>query len=130
MCSSDLMGIEPVEHVVRPKPLLRDRVVTGGGEATVDLGEAGRARDEQREAVGKCVFGVDRAAPAFVGQAFLFRVETNQAQRAAEEVAEPLRAQTAHVIGGDFIVPHGRAGRRLDSVELDMQRQLEIGRAS
>jgi len=122
------MRCEPVEHEVGSQALERDRSRALRGKPLVERGDGRRRRDEQRKCIAERVLGRDAAAAAGVRQALLLGVEAHQAQAPAEEVAEPLRGQRAHVVGAHRVVPHPRLGRRFHRVEPQVQRQ-HAGRA-
>jgi hypothetical protein len=75
------------------------------------FGERAFAHDQERKAVAELVGRFQAAGPLEAGQAPLFRIEAHQPQLRAQEVAEPLRGDVAHVIGADLVVPDAHFGR-------------------
>jgi len=58
--------IEAVEHEVRAEARHRHRRVAARLQATVEFGQTGARRDQQREGIGEAVLGIERAGPAVV----------------------------------------------------------------
>jgi hypothetical protein len=118
-----VVGLQAVEHDVGPEALHRHRCGAARGQALVQVGQRRGAGHQDGKAVGKRVLGVDVARPALGRQALLFRIEAHQARLAAEEVAEPLRGQRAHVVGGHLVVPDTGAAGLFHRVQRHVQRQ-------
>ena len=120
--------VQAVQYQVGPKALHRHRRVACGGDAAVQLGEAGLRDDEQRVFVRKRGRGFDFAGPLRAGQAALRRVEAHQPQRLADGAAAPLRGGVAQVERSHLVVPHRYPHRGALDSQWHLQRR-QIWRA-
>jgi alkylation response protein AidB-like acyl-CoA dehydrogenase len=125
---SRIADFQAIQHQVGPEALHGHAGLPGSGQAAVEFGQRGGGHHQQRKTVGKRVLGVDGAGPLALGQALLVGVEAGQAQALdAQEVAEPLRGQRAHVVGLDDVVPDLHPGGLLHGIDGQVQRQHARG---
>ena len=111
---SSSKGCRPVEHQVRRGSA---RMATGAGRrparrrfsSASDAGEVTSSAKPSANAVSASVSPVQRRSDRRRSSGS----KRTSARRAAEEVAEPLRRQRAHVVGLDDVVPDAHPGRRL-----------------
>ena len=122
--------VEAAEHEVGPKARHRHRRLAGAARGA---GSPRRATALDATSSGKPSWNEVSASSApvqlAVGQAPRLGIEARQAERPAEEVAEPLRAERAHVEGRDACRSRPSTLQALlDPVEGDVQGQ-HAGRA-
>ena len=122
------VGVEAAEDEVGAEAGERDRRLAGAGETPVHFVDRRGRGDQEREAVLEGIGGLDGTRPLAIGVARRLGIEARQPERAAEEIAEPLRAQGAHVVGGDAVAPDLDLGALLDPIDGDVHGE-HAGRA-